>query len=354
MDKNTRNVILVVIMIILGVWGYTEFKQTPPTTTTTIPTTGEPVGTEFSKFSFPLYATDTRTATASMTVTVWYDNDKDGKMDSNELRSCSDSSGTYTTLAEYPIGTEFDIWVQAYGSSYQTSYTKVHMTGHRNSDGSAKALDTDVFILTQDDSVTYDGLINGKTWDDSTDYNYTTDGTTGLAQASVVLSAADKGLSSRIWEDVDYKYIYSDLMDINDYDEEFWIKWDEITSTGISSSSVQAPDFFCVYMTIQDKIDLNPSVTDFDIYFDDDTNYYLLSYVSSDWGDLIYNTADSAAPRPTIDFSVGTITAAGTTVATYGVAVWTGCTYEQMVTGTWTKSATYYLGTPGNDWDWGA
>lgn len=311
-----------------------------------------PAGTQLSKFSFPLYATDTRTATASMTVTGWFDGNADGKMQYTELRSFADSSGTYTAQKEYPIGDAFDIWIQAYGSGYQTSYTLVHMSGDRNSDGSAKTLDQDVFILTTDDSVTYDGLINNIAWDDASDYNATLKGYSGLAEVSVVLSAADKGISSRVWEAVNYKSIYSGLLDIEDYTEEFWLKWDQITGPTVESGLVQAPDFFGIYMTIQDKIELAPTTSDFELAGDDNTNWHGAIVVSDSWGDLIYNTGESSAPRPTVSFNVGTITASGTTIATYGVAIHTGLTYEQFTSFQWTASAAYYLGTPGNDWDW--
>lgn len=306
---------------------------------------------EQSKFSFSLYKEDTTTATGSMTVTAWYDSNGDGKMQSTELKICSDSSGIYTSGKEYPIGADYDIWVQYYGTNYQTGYSKVHMSGSRNSDGSAKTIDEDIFIRATDNSVTYDGLINKVGWDDSTDYNATLSGTSGLAEVSIVLSAADKGLSSRIWEAVNYKNIYADIIDTNEYPEDFWIKWDAIIA-GIGISDVLAPDFFGIYMTIQDKIDLAPTVSDFEFYGDDNTNWYGAIVVSDSWGDLMYNSGDSSAPRPTVTFNVGTITASGQTVATYGVGIHTGLTYEQFVSFKWTESATYVLGTCGNDWDW--
>lgn len=312
-----------------------------------------------SKFSFTLYGEDTSSAVSSMTVTAWYDSNGDGKMQSTELKLCSDASGVYTSGKEYPINYvdkdgnahDFDIWVQAYGSSYQTCYAKVSMTGDRNSDGSAKTIEEDVFIRATDDSVTYDGLINRVGWDDSTDYNYTLSGTSGLAEVSIVLSAADKGLSSRIWEGVNYRTIYSDLVNLDDYPEPFWLKWDAVKA-GLGDADVLAPDFFGIYFTIQDKIDLAPTVSDFDFYGDDNTNWYGAIVVSNSFGDLMYNSGDSSAPKPTVTFNVGTITAAGTTVATYGVAIHTGLTYEEFTSFKWTASAAYYLGTPGNDWDW--
>jgi hypothetical protein len=288
---------------------------------------------------------------------MWYDKSGDGKIQTDELRLCSDSSGVYTFGKEYPIGDSYDIWLQYYGTNYQTGYAKVHMSGERNSDGSAKDIDEQVFIRATDDSCTYDGTINGVTWDDSTNYNYTTSGASGLAEVRVVLSAADKGISSRIWEGVNYKNIYSNLftggnLDLSDYSEGFWIKWDGINTNSLSTSQILAPDFFGIYMTIQDKIDLSPSTTEFDFSGDDNTNWYGAVIVSDTWGDLMYNTADSSAPRPMIDFNVGTISAAGQTVATYGIAIHTGLTYEQMIEFQWTASTDYVLGTGGNDWDW--
>lgn len=342
-------------------FGYANIPQQGPTTTgptTTAPTTTNTVPTgENSKASFVLYGEDTASAVSSMTVTTWYDANKDNKMTADELRLCSDASGTYTTGKEYPIGPTF--WVQYYGSNYQTGYAQVHMEGQRNSDGSAKLIEEQVFIRATDDSVVYNGLINNIGWDDSTDYNYTASGTSGTAKVSVVLSAADKGISSRLWDGVNYRSVYSQIfvdsdINIQNYGEPFWLKWDSIISGQgiIAKSSILAPDFFGIYMTIQDKIDLAPTVTDFDLYGDDNTNFYMAAYVTSAWGDLMYNSGDPSAPQPTISFQVGTITAAGTTVATTGVAIHTGLTYEQMVSFLWTASAAYYLGTPGDDWDW--
>ena len=103
---------------------------------------------------------------------------------------------------------------------------------------------------------------------------------------------------------------------------------------------------------IQDKIDLSPTVSHFEYYGDDNTNWFGLMVVNPSWGDLFYNTDDSSAPRPFVTFDVGTIDAAGTTAATYGIGIHTGLTYEQMESFKWTASATYHLGTAGNDWDW--
>ena len=352
--------LIITSLVLTGSFFFGLDKPIPPVDpTTTDPTTVTtlPLGIQTSKGSLTLYGEDTSAAVSGMTVTAWYDSSGDGKMQSNELRLCSDSSGVYTFGKEYPIGPSYDIHLQYYGASYQTGYAVVHMSGERNSDGSAKTVDEQVFIRATDDSVTYDGTINGVTWDDSTDYNYTLSGASGLAEVRVVLSAADKGLSSRIWEDVNYQYIYSDLfaganLDLSDYSEGFWIKWDGIVSNNVATSQILAPDFFGIYMTIQDKIDLSPSTTNFDFSGDDNTNWHGAVIVSDSWGDLMYNTADASAPRPLIEFNVGTISANGTTIVTYGVALRTGLTYEQMVEYQWTASAAYYLGTPGSDWDW--
>lgn len=302
---------------------------------------------EYSAFKYAAVKEDaTGTSVTSATTRVWYDWDADGHMAYDEIGTFTESSGVYTSDIEYPIGLDYDIWVQVYASSYQVSYKLIHMTGDRNSDGSAKSVGQ-IELRATDDAVTYDGMINRVAWDDSTDYNATLSGLSGLAEVSVVLSAADKGLSSQIWDQVNYKSIYG-LTKTYDY----WVKWDQITTTGIPDGAVLAPDFFCIYMTVQDKVDLAPTAGDFDVNFNDGTNWFFISFVSTSWGDLMYNTADESAPRPMIDFNVGTITGVGTTVATYGVAIWQGITYEAMLGGTWTKSATYYLGTPGDDWDW--
>ena len=374
MDDNTRKfavacMLTIIVLTGLGTAATLLSPIDPPddddkdtntattNTTTTTPIVTLPPGVQSSQFKFTLYGEDTASAVSGMTVTAWYDANNDDKMQSGELRLCSDSSGVYTSGREYPIGAEYDIWLEYYGANYQTGYAKVHMSGAAASDLSAKIIDEQVFIRATDDSVIYDGTINGVTWDDSTNYNYTTSGATGLAEIRTVLSAADKGLSSRIWESVNYRSIYADLftagnLDITDYSEGFWIKWDTIVSDTIATSQILAPDFFGIYMTIQDKIDLSPSTSNFAFSGDDNTNWYGAIIVSSAMGDLMYNTADTSAPRPLVSFNVGTMTAAGQTVATYGVGIHTGLTYEQMVEYIWTASATYMLGTGGNDWDW--
>jgi len=340
MDKNTRNAIIVLAVIALSVYAYQAGLLS-----TVIPTpTGE---VQYSSFKYTAVKEDaTGTAVTSATTRVFYDANGDGKMQYSEIGTFTETSGVYASDMEYPIGTEYDLWVQAYASGYQTTYKCFHMTGQRNSDGSAKSVGQ-MELRATDDSVVYNGMINRVAWDDSSDYNASLSGESGLAEVSVVLSAADKGISSQIWEGVDYMTIYGAS---KPYD--YYVHWDQITETGIPSSAFLAPDFFCIYMTVADKIDLSPSATDFDLNFNDGTNWFFIAFVSESWGDLMYNTADASAPQPMVSFNVGTITATGTTVATYGVAIWQGCTYESMLAGTWTKGAAYYLGTPGNDWDW--
>ncbi len=338
MEKNTKNAIIAIALIVAGVYTVQHWPFGP--------ITPPPPELVESSFKYSLVQQDTSTAISGATTRVWYDENGDGQMTFDEIGTFTESSGVYTSDEEYPIGEGYDLWVQAYKSTYQVAYKNCHMTGTRNSDGSAKSVGTMYEILT-DDSVTYDGLINKVAWDDSSDYNATLKGTSGLAEISIVLSAADKGLSSNVWEDVDYQSIYGVS---RDYD--YYVKWDQITDGGITKSAILAPDFFGIYMTLQDKADFNPSMSDFDFYYQGVTNFFLGAFVSSTWGDLFYNTADSSAPRPTVSFDVGTITASGTTAATYGVRICTGLTYEQMISGVWTESAACTLGTGGNDWDW--
>jgi len=351
LDKNTRNAIIVIALLFFtgaGIqqgWFATGFSAIA-SWFGAVPPPPPPPTYEESAFKYSAFALDTSTAVTSATTRVWYDANSDGKMTYSEIGRFTESSGVYTSDNEYPIGSEYDLWVQCYATNYQVTYQLMHITGSRNTDGSAKTVGSMDLIAT-DDSVTYDGMINKVAWDDSSDYNATLKGTSGLAEISIVLSAADKGLSSQVWEAVDYMSVYGVT---KDYD--YFVKWDQITEGGIPKAAILAPDFFGIYMTLQDKADLNPSMTDFDGYYQGVTNFFFFSTVTDAWGDLFYNSADSAAPRPTISFDVGTVTAAGTTVATYGVRICTGLTYEQMVSGVWTESAACTLGTGGNDWDW--
>jgi len=346
--EDKYKALIFIVLVLGGLYAAKElgyFGSTVPTTEV-----------QYSSFKYSAVKEDASgTAVTSATTRVWFDEDNDGFMDYSEIGTFTESSGVYSSDEEYPINyidedgnpVEFDLWVQCYASGYQVTYKLFHITGQRNSDGSAKSVGQ-MELRAVDDSVTYDGEIGGVTWDDSTDYNATLSGTSGLAEVDIVLSAADKGLSSQIWEGVSYQDVYGVHKD-----HDYYVKWDEIPSSGeISKNSILAPDFFCIYMTVGDKNDLSPSTADFDINFSDGTNWYFISIVDDSWGDLMYNTADASAPRPTVSFDVGTISASGTTAATYGVAIWQGVTYEQMLDGTWTKSATYYLGTPGDDWDW--
>ena len=307
------------------------------------------VDAEFSSFHFTGVQKDaTATKVTSATTRVWWDENADGFMDYDEIGSFTEATGVYTSNLEYPIGSQFDLWVQIYAATYEVTYKILHMSGDRNSDGSAKPAGEIECMLT-DDSVTYAGEINGATWTTGTNYNYTLSGATGEAEIEITLSAADKGFSSNLWEGVDYETAYGIERDLP-----FFVYWDQITDDGIADASVMAPYFFGIYMTVQDKVDLAPTVSHFDYYGDDNTNWYGIQFIDASWGDLFYNTADATAPRPSITFDVGTITAAGTTIATYGVGICIGLTYEEMVSFKWTASATYKLGTCGDDWDWEA
>ncbi len=292
----------------------------------------------------------TATSVTGATTRVWFDHNEDGVMQYSELSSLTEASGIYTSDQEYPIGLEYDIWIQVYATNYQVTYSKEHMTGQRNSDGTEKNLGQIEMIYT-DDSLTWSGRMNGADFD-TTDYNYTLSGTSGILDAEFTLSAADKGISSQIWEGIDYMTVYGTTKD-NDY----LVKWDSITEgdndeINIAKASFLAPTFFCAYSTEAHKVTGQINVAEFDINFADGTNWYCINIVTSAWGDLFYNTADTSAPRPTVSFEMGTISGAGTFLATYGIGLWQGATYDEMMAGSWTKGTDLALGTSGDAWAW--
>ncbi len=292
----------------------------------------------------------TATSVTSATTRVWFDANEDGVMQYSEIGSLTETSGVYASDQEYPMGLEYDLWVQVYATSYQVTYEKLHMTGQRNSDGSAKNLGQ-IELIQTDDSLTWSGRMNGVDFD-TTDYNYTLSGTSGTLEAEFTLSAADKGVSSQIWEGIDYMTVYGTTK-VNDY----LVKWDSITEGDndeiiIAKASFLAPTFFCAYSTEAHKVTGQINVAEFDINYADGTNWYCIDIVTSNWGDLFYNTADTSAPRPSIDFEMGTISAAGTFLATYGIGLWQGVTYDEMMAGSWTKGTDLALGTCGDAWGW--
>ena len=326
--------------------GYVDPDATDTTTTTTIPT-----DVAWSSFKYTGVRKDaTATTVTSATSRVWFDLNLDGIMQYSELGSFTEASGVYTSDMEYPIGLDFDLWVQVYATSYQVTYEKVHMTGQRNSDGSAKNIGQIEIILT-DDSITWSGRMNGVDFD-TTDYNATLSGTTGTLDAEMTLSAADYGLSSQIWEGIDYMSVYQETK-VNDY----LVKWDTIAegdndAIAIAKASYLAPTFFCAYATEAHKVTGQINVAEFDINYADGTNWYCINILTENWGDLFYNTADSSAPRPTVSFGMGTISASGTFLATYGIGLWQGVTYDEMMAGSWTKGTDLALGTCGDAWGW--
>ena len=308
--------------------------------------------TVFSQFKFTAVIEDnTGTAVASMSVRVWWDGNNDGVMQYSELGMFTDSSGTYTSNMEYPIGEDFTFWVQTYTSTtYQVQYWEVSMTGQRNSDGSAKTIGNIEVRATADD-VTYSGVANDAAFD-TTDYNYTLTGTSGELEVDVVHVTADKGLTSQVFEAVDYEKAYGIYKD-----HPYLIKWDEIARGDgdailIDKDSVLAGTFLAMYCTIQDKVDLMVDVGDFDYNYNDGVNWYFISFFDKLTGDAMYNTVDATAPRMHFTVDFGTITAAGTFLATYGVALWECVKYDQMMAGSWTKGTALALGTAGDAWGW--
>ena len=310
-----------------------------------------PEEAEWSSFKYSGVQKDaTATGVTSATTRVWYDANGDDVMQYSELGSFTETSGVYESNMEYPIGLDFDLWVQIYATTYQVTYQKVHMTGQRNDDGSAKNVGQ-IEVIKTDDSITWSGRMNGVDFD-TTDYNYTLSGDEGTLECEFVLSAADLGLSSQIWEGIDYQTAYGISKPLD-----YMVKWDEIgegsnDAVTIAKSSVMAPTFFAAYLTVQDKVDGMVNVAEFDLNYDDGVNWFCISVLTSDWGDLFYNTADSTAPRPAVEFGMGTISAAGTFAATYGIGLWQGVTYDEMMAGSWTKGTDLALGTCGDAWGW--
>lgn len=316
-------------------------------------TTTIPPGTEQSRFQFtPVKKDASATAVTSATVRIWSDANGDGKMQYSELGLVTESSGTYTSSLEYTIGEANKFWVQVQASSYATAYIEMYMTGTKNSDGSAKvaniATGSSIEMVYLNDGQTYAGLIGSIAWDDSADYNSTTYGTDKNVKVLTTISAADQGLASQVWQGVNYASIYSQLSTKADKEHSYWVKWDQISTEGIAK--FYAPTFLGVQMTHQDAIDFGMSTSDWDGDYDDLTTHFFWASESINWADLFYYTSDSAAPEGEFQFTCA-IKAAGTTVATVGVSFWINLEYDDMVSGTWGTSATYYCGTPGNDWD---
>lgn len=349
MGKNTnRNILIVTCIAFLLLFSYTQ-GLFDPLIKPPIP----PTEVKYSSFKWTGVCEDaTGTSVTGSSSRLWYDVNGDEVMQYSELGTFTESSGVYTSDMEYPIGLSYDLWVQSYVASYQLTYAKFHMTGERNSDGSAKSVGQLEHRQT-DDSLTWDGTMNGAAFD-TTDYNYTLSGTTGILKAEFILSAADKGVSSQIWEDIDYMKAYG-ITKAHDY----IVRWSEITegindAIVIADASIFAPTFFAAYCTVADKNEGAVDISSFDVNFSDGTNWYCIDFVSTSMGDLMYNTADSVAPRPYVSIPMGTITAAGTFVATYGIALWQNVTYDQMMAGSWTKGTTLALGTSGDGWAWAA
>ena len=326
--------------------GYVDPDATDTTTTTVIPP-----DVAWSAFKYTGVRKDaTATTVTSATTRLWFDRNLDGIMQYSEIGSFTETSGVYASDQEYPIGLDYDLWVQVYATNYQVTYEKVHMTGQRNSDGSAKNIGQ-IEIIYTDDGLTWSGRMNGVDFD-TTDYNYTLSGTSGDLECEMTLSAADKGLSSQVWEGIDYMSVYQETK-VNDY----LVTWDSIVEGDndaivIAKASYLAPTFFCAYLTEAHKVAGQINVAEFDINYADGTNWYCINVLTEDWGDLFYNTADTSAPRPSLEFGMGTISGAGTFLATYGIGLWQGVTYDEMMAGSWTKGTDLALGTSGDAWGW--
>lgn len=319
-----------------------------------------PPDTEFSAFKVNGVREDaTSTGVTGATIRAWYDANFDDIMQYSELGSFTESSGIYTTINEdYPIGADFEFWVQIYASAHFVTYAQVHMTGVRNADGTAK-MAGQIALRQVDDALTWSGEANGAAFD-TTDYNAsvpdggTGAGVSGTLEAEMILSAADKGLSTQVWESFDYEKAYA-----IDKDYPFFIKWDEITEGAsdtlvVADNSIYAGTFFAAISTTQDKVDLAVDVADFDLYYSPGVNWFNIMFMNTaDGQDWMYNTADASAPRPNFSFTFGDATAGGTFLATNGIGIWMDVPYNQMLGGTWDRTAAgHILGTPGDGWAW--
>ena len=364
MDPNKRNAIVVICLLAVGVMAFDFFKN-DRLFFGLFDEEEKDVVVQESSFKFSGVREDaTATAVTSATSRVWYDENGDGVMQYSELGSFTEASGVYTSNNEdYPISTDdadFFFWVQAYASNHWVTYEKVQMTGQRNSDGSAKMVG-EIELRQIDDALTWSGQANGVAFDD-TDYNATAvdglgtgAGDSGTLVAEMILSAADKGLSSQVWNAVDYETVYGIEATIPGM--EYFIKWDSITegvndAINVADSSILAETFFNAYLTIADKNELVIDLTDFTYNYQDGTNWYCIMDFGSIVGDVMYNTDDPNAPRPSVSFSFGPATAAGIFTVTYGIGCWYDIRYDQMTVGSWTKGTDGALGTCGASWAW--
>lgn len=332
------------------------FNPTEPTETTTT-TTEPPEGVEVSQFKFtPVKKDATGTAVTGATVRIWYDQNSDGKMQYNELGYVTESSGTYTSVNEYPIGDGYKFWAQVQASNYFTRYLQMYMTGSRNSGGEAKTASIaqgSIEMTYMDDSVTYKGLIGTIAWDDGDDFNVTTQGAGDYtAQIFTTLSAEDKGIENSVWSNVDYEYVYSGLESSDaDKTEGYWVKWDEVSDEGIAK--FYAPTFLGIHMTDSDATagsGFGMSSSDWDMSTSDGTNTYFSVYQDSNVGfsDYFYRSSDSVAPEPSFSFTMDVNAAA----AAINVGWYIDVEYGDWMDGNWpTGTAANYLGTLGSDWD---
>lgn len=353
MDTNKRNALLVVCLI-FGAVVLIDYARTGDILFGIFEPDEEIEEVQYSTWKFSGIREDATTSVTGASVRLWHDANGDGVMQFSELGTVTEASGVYTSDLEYPMSTTLVshvIHVQSVVSTYQITYAQYTITGQRNSDGSAKMVGTLYHRLT-DDSLTMDGSANSVAFD-TTDYNYTLSGTTGELEIDIVLSAADYGISSQIWEGIDYETVYGINRDLD-----FYVDWAGIAegpgdTIFIADSQVMAATFLALYSTVQDKVDIGSlDASDFDINFNDGTNWFYIKTLSTAFGDLMYNTADSIAPRPQWDVTFGPVTAAGTFAATYGVGLWQGVTYDDMIGGTWTKGTALALGTAGDGWAW--
>jgi len=229
--------------------------------------------------------------------------------------------------------------LQIYASNYQITYEKVHITGSRNSDGSAKPVDQ-VQLVATDTAITMSGLIGNTPWDDATDYNYTSNGAAKTAEVSVDLATASKGITSQIWYDPeDSNFDYQDIYGIQE-DNEYYIKWDQ------GPGKVYAASCIGIYFTNQDFVDSGISSGAFDDHYHGVSNYHLWTFLDDDWSGMFYQSTMDSAPSVEYEFGMD-ISAAGAAV---NVGILQDLELDDLEDGSW--SSTNWVGTEGSDWDW--
>ena len=307
---------------------------------------------ETSQFVGTLLKADSTTKITEEPIYIWYDWNGDGVMQRGDFggyttdegllgdgeiedTSSAATTGIFTSPSEYPIDEVIYLFIDDEGEEYQMTYKKVAMSGSRNSDGSAKTIGEVEVRATDDGSLDYSGLINGKAIDDGTDYNATTDGDVGEFELRIKLATSDAGFSSQTGYGVNPTY---------DTQQEYWTHW--------GSGVKYAPSFIGFYLTNQDADDMGLKSSQFDFVKIGTTNTFYATYLwhfdESDTGDMFYDSDDTVAPTFKATWDVD-CDAAGAMIY---IGLFQDVLWDDFVDGDWgpTTDGTI-LGTLGADWD---